>query len=147
MAGTVAILEDDAGRLAEFRACLPALLPGHAAVTFDNAAEMIGWLRLYLSDVVLISLDHDLPLTQVRHGRSVDPGTGRQVADHLSPLPPVCPVIVHTSNEHFAPGMIRVLNDGGWPTARVYPDADHAFVRTAWADQVRRWTTSGLIFG
>jgi hypothetical protein len=56
-------------------------------------------------------------------------------------------VIVHTSNEHFAPGMVRVLLDGGWPVARVYPDADHTFVRRAWADQVRRWIASKLIFG
>ena len=145
--GHVAILEDDAGRLAEMRACLPTLLPYHPAMYFDNAAEMIAWLSDHLADTVLISLDHDLPLTQRRGGTRGDAGTGRDVADHLSPLPPVCPVIVHTSNEHFAPGMMRVLTEGGWPVARVYPDADHTFVRRAWADQVRRWTRDGLIFG
>lgn len=91
MAGTVAVLEDDVGRLAELRACLPVLLPRFDAVYFDNAAEMIAWL-----------------------------------ADHLAET---------------------VLADGGWPAARVYPDADHTFVRLAWAAQVRRWIASGLIFG
>ncbi len=145
MPGTVAILEDDAGRLAEMRACLPALLP-HAAVYLDNAAEMIAWLAEHLARTVLISLDHDLPLTQRRGDRWADPGTGRDVADHLAARPPVCPVIVHTSNEHFAPGMMGVLRDGGWLTARAYPDADHTFVRRAWAEQVRRWATDRLIF-
>jgi hypothetical protein len=145
--GYVAILEDNAGRLAEMQACLPALVPGYPTVYFDDAAEMIAWLADHLGETVLVSLDHDLPLSIVRDGRTVDPGTGRQVADYLSALPPVCPVIVHTSNEHFAPGMVRVLLDGGWPVARVYPDADHTFVRRAWADQVRRWIASKLIFG
>ena len=80
----MAILEDDVGRLAEFRAHLPTLLPGHAAVYFDNAGEMIAWLTDHLAETVLISLDHDLPLVQVRDGRAVDPGTGRDVADYLS---------------------------------------------------------------
>ena len=141
------MLEDDPGRLAAFRAVLPAVLPRHAAVYFDNAAEMIAWLGDHLGETVLVSLDHDLPLAQARGGRTVDAGTGRQVADYLSPLPPVCPVVVHTSNEHFAPGMMRVLADGGWPVARVYPDAEHTFVGGAWAGQVRRWVAAGLVFG
>ncbi len=145
--GHIAILEDDAGRLAEFRACLPVLLPQYPATYFDNASETITWLDDHLAETVLISLDHDLPLAQERAGRPVDPGTGRDVADYLSTRPAVCPVIVHTSNNHFAPGMMRVLAESGWPLARVYPDADHAFVRLAWADQVRRWAASGLVFG
>ena len=147
MPGYVAILEDNAGRLAEMRDQLTTLLPGHPTRYFDNAAEMIAWLEEHLAQTVLIALDHDLPIRQTRDGRPVDAGTGRQVADYLSPLPPVCPVIVHTSNEYFAPGMMRVLRDGRWPVARVYPDRDHLFVRRAWADQVRRWRASGLIFG
>jgi len=147
MHGHIAVLEDNAGRLAEFRACLLALLPQYGAVYFDNAGEMIAWLGDHLGQAVLISLDHDLPLARQRDGRWVDPGTGRDVADFLSPRPPACPVIVHTSNEHFAPGMMRVLNDGAWPVARIYPDAEHTFVRRAWAAQVRRWVEVGLIFG
>jgi hypothetical protein len=141
----VAILEDDPGRLAAFAACLPVLLHDREPVYFDNAAEMIGWLVEHLVETALISLDHDLPLTRLRGGRAVDPGTGRDVADYLSPLPPVCPVIVHTSNAYFAPGMMRVLNDGGWPVARVYPDPEQTFVGRPWADQVRRWLASRMI--
>ena len=81
MPGYVAILEDDPVRLAEMRACLPELLPGHAPAFFDNAGEMIAWLGDHMQEVVLISLDHDLPLRQERGGQAVDAGTGRAVAD------------------------------------------------------------------
>ena len=96
--------------------------------------------------MVLVSLDHDLPLRQTRGGVVVDAGTGRMVADHLAGLPPTCPVIVHTSNENFAPGMTRVLRDAGWPHRRVYPCDEHRWVRTAWADEIRRLIRDGWVF-
>ena len=89
----VAILEDDPARIAAMRACLDELLPGAAAAFFEDAMQMIAWLGRHLGDVVLISLDHDLPLRADR-GRTVDCGTGRQVADYLASVPPICPVIV-----------------------------------------------------
>lgn len=135
----VAILEDNAERLCEMRACLADLLPQYEAVYFDDAFAMVDWLRHHLPEVVLISLDHDLPA-------DFDHGTGRQVADFLSVVPPVCPVIVHTSNEFFAPGMLRVLSDGGWPIARVYPHADHNWLKAGWAEQIREFIKNGLVF-
>jgi hypothetical protein len=139
MPNFVAILEDNAERLHEMRACLADLLPQYEAAFFDGAFAMVDWLKDHFSEVVLISLDHDLPTDN-------DHGTGRQVADFLSALPAVCPVIVHTSNEFFAPGMMRVLADGGWPVTRVYQHIDHNWVRDGWTEQVRKYVREGWIF-
>jgi hypothetical protein len=99
---------------------------------------MIVWLEDHLADVALISLDHALPLVQMREGERVDAGTGRMVADWLGERPPCCPVIVHTSNENFGPGMMRVLRDGGWTHRRIYPHANCEWIATAWAEEIQK---------
>ena len=144
MASIVAILEDDAGRINEMRACLPAVLPGADVVFFENAQEMIDWLPGHLGEVVLISLDHDLPLRD-GEGRSVDCGTGREVADFLASLPPTCPVIIHSSNEFCAPGMVFALKDAGWPHSRVRPLDELDWVRRDWADRIARYVRDGWV--
>ncbi len=83
---SVVILEDDSLRLAEMRKCLAELLPRFQHLYFDDAFKMIAWLEDHLAEVVLISLDHDLPT-------DTDHGTGRLVADYLAEKPPICPVI------------------------------------------------------
>jgi len=141
----VAILEDCGERVAEMRGCLVELLPNHRPVFFEDASEMVTWLGAHLAEVALISLDHDLPLPMEMDGRRSDPGTGRMVADYLANQPPVCPVIVHSSNDHFAPGMLQVLLEREWPGRRVYPFDEHRWVRAAWAAEVRRLIDSGWI--
>lgn len=147
MPGVVAILEDTPGRLTEMRACLREMLPHHQHLFFDNSSEMIAWLAAHLSEVVFISLDHDLPIRQERAGRRIDAGTGRLVADFLATMPPTCPVIVHCSSDDFAQGMLRVLKDAGWPTSRVRPMDDHAWIQSTWAAQVQKYRSGGWIFG
>ncbi len=102
MADTVAILEDDQNRITAMRTCLAETLPGIKADFFEDAQEMIAWLSEHLGNVILISLDHDLPLRN-REGKTIDCGTGRQVADYLASVSPTCPVIVHSSNNFCAP--------------------------------------------
>jgi hypothetical protein len=135
---TVVILEDNAERLGKIRACLTDLLPDAEQIYFDSASMMISWLADHIGSVVLISLDHDLPIEG-------DHGTGRQVADYLAGIAPTCPVVVHTSNEFFAPGMMGVLSDAGWPVARVYPHGDQDWVNLGWAKQIRQFIESGWI--
>jgi hypothetical protein len=135
----VAILEDNAERIFEMRKCISGLLPDAKQIYFDDAAAMMNWLSDHLGEVVLISLDHDLPVDG-------DHGTGRQVADFLAGLAPTCPAIVHTSNEFFGPGMMSVLNDAGWPVARVYPHSDIDWIAAGWSDQIRKYLRSGMIF-
>ena len=140
MSKFVAILEDDAERLAQMRICLGQLLPQYECVCFDDSSKMIGWLKEHLPEVVLISLDHDLPMEP-------DHGNGRDVADWLSTYSPVCPAIVHTSNEFFAPAMMQVLADCGWHVERVYPHSDHHWVAVGWSQQIREFMQTGWIFG
>lgn len=142
MAERAAILEDDLNRVVAMRACLEAILPGVEIDFFSNAQEMIAWFGEHLGEVALISLDHDLPLRDDA-GRSVDSGTGRQVADFLASLPPTCPVIVHSSNNFYAPGVFFTLKDAGWPCSRVYPCDDYAWIADAWADEIRRYVRDG----
>jgi hypothetical protein len=134
----VAILEDDPGRVAEMQACLAEALPTVHSVFFQNAYEMISWLEQHLSEVVLISLDHDLPLLNAE-GNSINCGDGRMVADFLASRPPTCPVIIHSSNDFCAPGMYFALRDAGWPTIRIVPYEIHAWIRGAWKEQILQY--------
>jgi hypothetical protein len=140
----VAILEDDMGRIAEMQACLAEALPTIQGIFFKNAFEMIGWLEQHLGEVVLISLDHDLPLLDAE-GKSINCGDGRMVADFLTSLPPTCPVIVHSSNDYCAPGMFFTLRDAGWPTVRIVPYEIHTWIRGAWKEQLLQFVQEGWI--
>jgi hypothetical protein len=144
MSGLVAILEDDAGRIAAMRASLAKVLPGTEALFFENARKTIAWLGEHQGEVVLISLDHDLPLRNDA-GLMMDFGTGREVADYLASVLPTCPVIVHSSNDHGASGMFFALRDAGWPCGRVYPCDDQVWISDAWAEQVRRYVRDGWV--
>lgn len=126
------------------KACLAGIFPCAQIVFRDDARAMINWLAQHLGEVILISLDHDLPLRTV-DGKSVDCGTGRQVADYLASLPPLCPVIVHSSNDQCAAGMFIALKDAGWPCSRVYPCDDLTWIASAWADRVRQYLREGWI--
>jgi len=140
----VAILEDDGDRVAAMRACLDEALPGTEVIFFEDAQKMIAWLGEHLAEVVLISLDHDLPVRNDA-GKRLDCGTGRQVADFLGSMPATCPVIVHSSNDSCASGMFFALKEAGWPCSRIYPSEDTAWVGASWADQVRRYMREGWI--
>jgi len=94
---------------------------------------MITWLGDHIGDVALMSLDHDLPIRRDA-GRSIDCGTGREVADFLASMPPTCPVIVHSSNNQCAPGMYFGLKHAGWTCTRIYPGDDTSWVAHDWAD-------------
>ena len=126
------------------RACLSELLPGTEPVFFPIAREMISWLGEHLGDAVLISLDHDLPISR-QEGRTVDCGSGREVADFLASMAPTCPVIVHSSNGNCAPGMYFVLKGAGWPCTRVYPSDDTSWITHDWAGQIERYLAAGWI--
>ena len=118
-------------------AVLHDLLPAAHPVFFEDAPTMLAWLGKHLGEIDLISLDHDLPIRRDVENRVIDCGTGRQVADWLAAVPPTCPVIVHTSNEPCAAGMMAVLDEAGWPCRRVYPCDDLAWVGDVWAGAVR----------
>jgi hypothetical protein len=139
----IALLDDEPDRLAAMRPLLAERFPRCEVVTFDNAPDMIVWLHAHLSEVVLISLDHDLGPDRRRDGRKFDPGIGRDVADYLSTSRPQCPVILHTTNRDAIPGMLEVLKESGRQATSVIPYGDLDWVREAWMDEVIRMTKDG----
>ena len=74
------------------------------------------------------------------NGEMRDPGTGRDVADFLAQRAPVCPVIIHTSNQMARAGMELALKDSGWNVTRVFPSADLDWIRTEWMREVNALT-------
>jgi hypothetical protein len=138
MAHKIAILEDNKERQAAMRYWLADRFFMYEACIFADAKEMIQFLDRSLGETLVISLDHDLELTNGANGRCADPGTGRQVADFLATRKPVCSVIIHTTNSDAAIGMRTVLEEAGWRTRRVVPHDDLQWINTHWFPAVRR---------
>jgi hypothetical protein len=134
----IAILDDDPGRIQAMVELLQARCGSFALRLIDNAPEMIDWLKRHLHETRLICLDHDLGPNRQTNGTVFDPGTGRDVADFLATLNPVCPVIIHTTNTLAAPGMQMVLEDAGWSFSQVSPFGDLEWIRFDWIAEVER---------
>jgi CheY-like chemotaxis protein len=128
---TIALLDDDPKRIGAMLKVLSG--SGHESVVFARAPEMITWLAEHLPSLRLLSLDHDLgPLERVPDSY-VPPGTGRDVVDVLIRSRPTCPVIVHSSNDFEASGMIAILRQAGWAVRRVIPTDDLSWIESSWA--------------
>lgn len=140
--GIIAILEDDGARIELMLPWLNQLLGEYQVVIFQSASRMIQWLTDHLSNVSLISLDHDLPVITVDGDEG---GDGRQVADYLTKFPPTCPVIVHSSNVGAAAGIVRVLKDADWPTWQVSPYGDLEWINEWWGPVVKEIRDKGWI--
>lgn len=134
----IAILEDDPDRQAAMRSCLADRFPQYELRFFEAAAEMINFLRLDLDETLAIALDHDLPILEDDEGRTLDAGTGRQVADFLATRPPACPVVIHSTNTAAAVGMQHVLEEANWKTCRVTPYDDTRWIAESWFPTMRR---------
>lgn len=138
MATTIAILDDEPERIEAMVQALSRHLPDVATTTFDNAPEMIDWLREHLNRCGVICLDHDLGPNRIRGAGVFDPGTGRDVVDFLATRVPVCPVIIHTTNSLAAPGMEASLQESGWRCSRVVPYDDLTWVGEWWIEEVQK---------
>lgn len=143
-AGTIAILEDCEARIAAMRSSLREVVPSETSIFItDRAPRMVAWLEGHLAHVALISLDHDLPLgSQWGIGEY---GDGRIVADYLAALPPMCPVIIHSSNEAAASGMYYALEWAGWPVSRVVPYDGENWIRQTWIEQIQKYIRDGWL--
>ena len=133
----ICILEDDRERQAAMRQILDERFYQYPAVFFNDARKMIDYLRESLATTVLICLDHDLELIPNHKGKSIDPGTGRDVADWLADQAPVCPLIIHSTNSPAALAMQTLLEEKGWKTARVTPWGDLEWIEQTWKRAVR----------
>jgi hypothetical protein len=128
------------------RLVLRALLPDFLLVSFDNVPDFLDWIDQHLAEVALICLDHDLGPTRLRDGERFDPGIGRDAADVLAMQPPVCPVIIHSSNSIAVPGMLRVLRESGWTCSAVMPSDDLRWIDTDWRQELTDYLQRGWIF-
>jgi CheY-like chemotaxis protein len=138
MAKKIVVLEDNADRRVAMQRCLEDRFSQFDVVFFDGVREMIAYLDAHLHDAIVICLDHDLELKQGPGGRSVDPGTGREVADYLAGKAAVCPVVIHTTNSTAAVGMEMALREARWDVWRVMPCGDLEWIPTQWFRTVRR---------
>lgn len=134
----IAILEDNQERQTAMRRCLEDRFYQFDARFFDSAIRMVNFLDAHLDDTILICLDHDLELQGGSEGGIGDPGSGREVADYLAQKPPVCPVVIHTTNAPAAVGMEMVLHEAHWTTFRVLPFDDLEWIPVQWFPCVRR---------
>src|SRR6185437_4074667 len=116
MALKIAILEDNLDRQAVMRRCLADRFYTFDAHFFDGSAEMIRFLEENLAETIAIALDNDLELKPGPNGRSIDSGSGCDVATFLAMKQPACPVIIHTTNADAAEKMTEVLQTAGWKT-------------------------------
>jgi len=117
----IAILEDDERRAGWMYQGIAQRFPDLDCIIFDNATDMIAWLKDSLEKVVLMSLDHDLGPNSERDGKTFDPGTGRDVVNFLITQKARFPVIIHTTNHIGGDGMRYALEDAGWTVKRVVP--------------------------
>lgn len=100
---------------------------------WNSAHQMIAEVGDLLSETRLISLDHDLYLP----ADEPDPGDGLMVAKHLASRPPVCPVIIHSTNHARARMMEGEFELAGWTCKRVAPVGED-WIRTDWLPAVTR---------
>jgi hypothetical protein len=138
MALKIAILEDNADRRAVLQRCLNDRFYTFEHRFFDDAKDMIAFLRDHLGEVIAISLDNDLDLKPVPGGRMIDPGSGVKVAELLATCEPVCSVILHTTNANAAAKSKQLLEETGWPVRRVIPFDGETWIESEWFFTLRR---------
>ena len=112
------MLEDDPDRIERFTRTLKRIDASLPLVIWHSARAMIREVGDVLPQARLISLDHDL---EPWDGETEDPGEGVEVARFLAERPPVCPVLIHSSNRTRSDWMIGDLDLGGWSYRRVAP--------------------------
>ena len=110
------ILEDKPEHKAEFERLAPTLGEEFEVLIWDDANRMRNECERFLSRAALISLEHDL---DPKPGACIDPGNGLDMARFLAEKPPVCPVIVHTSNTDRSFSILNELRFADWRVDRV----------------------------
>ena len=130
---TILILEDNDERLAGFQKAVAGLGGGFELRVWRDAHSMMSECAEFFRSAALISLDHDL---NPQPGVAADPGTGMDVARFLGDFPPVCPVLIHSSNTDRAYSMFNELRFAGWVVDRAGPLGTE-WIATTWSRRVR----------
>jgi len=126
----IAVLEDDPRRVRAMRDALKQLDRCQLLI-FRSAFEMIAWLESNSAGAQIISLDVDLDATALEGD---DCGSGEDVSAFLAQNPPLCPIIIHSSNALRAPAMHMELTLAGCADVFLAPFRDAA----TWASDVAR---------
>jgi len=129
---TILILEDNDERVAGFQKAVAGLGGGLKLKIWRDAPSMIAECAEFFLDAALICLDHDL---NPQPGVTTDPGTGLEVARFLGDFPPVCPVLIHSSNTDRVYSMHNELRFAGWMVDRVGPLGTN-WIDTTWLRRV-----------
>jgi hypothetical protein len=130
---TVMVLEDNEDLARKFERAVAALGSQFKLRLWRDAPTMKAQCGNALAETCLISLDHDLvPL----NNRSPDPGTGLEVAEFLSRHKPVCPVILHTSNDERRWSMHNEFRFAGW-NVEIVPPVGNDWIQNSWLLKVR----------
>lgn len=130
---TIMILEDNDERIRAFESAVASLGSDVRLRLWHDAPTMAGECLPVLPECCLISLDHDLhPMP----GATQDPGTGLEIAELLGQHPPVCPVIIHTSNTERRWSMHNEFRFGKWQVEIVPPIGDQWILRS-WLPRAR----------
>lgn len=137
------ILEDNEERRSTMADILGDLLPSLAVEFFLTSQDMIQQInKLGLFDVALISLDNDLDPIKSPNGDLLDAGDGIQVAQYLTTVSPVAPVIVHTTNTAAGDQITETLLQCDWHVSRVVPYSDLQWICEIWRSTVRELLVS-----
>ena len=116
-------------------------MPEVECFLWNSAIDMIEAAAEHLPGAAVISLDHDL----IPESKSIDdPGTGLLVCRYFATLPPVCPVILHTSNEEAAWSMLFTLSNANWETDWIRHNSTNEFwIGELWLPMVRSHIAKG----
>jgi hypothetical protein len=133
MPPVILMLEDDTERRDRFQSVVVSRLPDHRLLVWRSAVLMMAEAEAQLPDAALIALDHDL----IEEAGQPDPGDGLQVAKWLAERPPICPVVIHTSNTRRGDAMEGELQLAGWAYRRILPLGDD-WIEVDWYHAVRK---------
>lgn len=134
MKHAIVILEDNHERREAMLAWLADRLPMYEHRCFEHPASVLSFLRARWTDVLVLSLDHDLNDTLPEDTET----TGMAVVDELRLAEPAFPVMVHSSNGPAADKMCRRLKRAGWTVQRVIPLDDTSWIGNEWFPTLQR---------
>jgi len=139
----IVILEDDERRTTAMKQELEDKFPNMAYQFFDNAPEMIEWLKENMSSVKLMSLDHDLGASRDKEGERFEPGIGRDVVDFLITQKERFPLILHTTNIEAGYGMKFALEEVEWRNEWIKPFNDLEWIELEWSRKINAIKLNG----
>lgn len=134
----IVVLESNHRRRHAMSDYLMDRFPQYDMEFFESAPIMIQSMKESgLDDLILIALDHDLIIDPDRHQATTDLGDGVDIAAWLSQKSPVCPVIVHTTNQTGGDRMVEMLQAGRWQVERIVPYSDLDWINERWSKLAR----------